>query len=434
MTALTDPVPLRKNVVWGVFAGAISSGSNSTVYLPHRYGDCGGELIQYDQHSLQFLFADHPVQSIDQVLVDGVPVTGWTWANTNDVTGQAVAMVTFPQAVDQGATPLGRGKGKLHPSTGDLMTDPAAILWDLLANIAGRDVAESQFGEFSKACAARSLAAGGSIESADAVATVANAICSSVGAVFAAPNLAVIWPGGDSGITRTTISESFGHVLTCSAQLSSAFNDFTISYDYEAGSPRQSMQLDAPDSVARFGRRTTTYAAPWLVSARAAYDVANRILQQQARAQWAIHVDGIKDVVNVGQCVNLNHIVSPVSGPQLVQTAEVTFATGVTAIDIVAPIGSVPVTRIVQQSQAFDQQSYAGVGVQTVGNDRVLTLDNNDGSPIVNAAVTLDGAITRFSDTAGRVSFPANVMPVGSHTLSIVTADNRTLTTTVLVQ
>ena len=173
--------------------------------------------------------------------------------------------------------------------------------------------------------------------------------------------------------------------------------------------------------------------ATFIGTARTAYDVANRTLQQQARPQWAIHVEGVKRNVGVGDFVNLAHVVSPVSGAQMIQTAQLALSTGITAIDIMAPIGSVPVTTIIQQSEAFDPETYAGVSVDTVGDNRVLTLDNTDGSPIVGAAVTLDNAITRYTDASGRVSFPASSMPVGQHTLSIVTTDGRTLTTTVIV-
>ena len=155
MIALTDKIPLRQNVVWGTFSKA--------EFIPHRYGAVGGKLVQYDRQRLNFVWADHPVESIDQVLVNGLPATGWTWANVIDVTGHPVAMVTMQQPVDIGATIIARGKGKLHPATGARMTDPAAILFDILANICGRSVTESSFGTFSAACAARGLEAAGSI-------------------------------------------------------------------------------------------------------------------------------------------------------------------------------------------------------------------------------------------------------------------------------
>jgi hypothetical protein len=63
----------------------------------------------------------------------------------------------------------------------------------------------------------------------------------------------------------------------------------------------------------------------------------------------------------------------------------------------------------------------------------VLTITNDDGTPTVNAAVTLDGKLTRFSDSSGHVAFPATAMPAGAHTIDILTSDGRALSTTVLV-
>ena len=235
MNSLTDLLPIRQNTVWGAWAGAISSGSESAIYLPHRYGICGGELIQYDQNRTQFVWADHAVQSIDTVLVNGVAVQGWQFANVNDTTGHVVAMVTLSQPLDQGSTVIARGKGKLHPVNGNLMTDPAEVLWDVLANIAGRDVSESAFEPFSNSCTARGLVAAGSIETIDTIAAVVLAMVGSFGAVFSAPDVAIIWPDPDIQPTLTDISEDLGHVLTAQAQLSGIVNDFTINYDYEAG-------------------------------------------------------------------------------------------------------------------------------------------------------------------------------------------------------
>jgi hypothetical protein len=47
--------------------------------------------------------------------------------------------------------------------------------------------------------------------------------------------------------------------------------------------------------------------------------------------------------------------------------------------------------------------------------------------------VTLDGKLTRFSDSSGHVAFPATAMPAGAHMIDILTADGRPLSTTVLV-
>lgn len=428
MTALTDPVPLRQNLAWGTFPAA------GAKYLPHRYGDCSGELIQYDKQRLQFVWADHAIENIDSVLIDGAPATGWTWSNTTDVVGHPVALVTFQQPVDQGATPIARGKGKPHPRTGDRMLDPAAILWDLLANICSRDVTETQLAPFSAACAARGLTASGSIETNDQVLKIAQDICSSVGGLFApgGPIPAFLFPVA-AGISLATIDATRGHVLTSPTQLQDVVNNLTIRYGFENGAAQQSLQLDVPTSVARFGRRPLEIDAPWLANSRTAYDVAVRILQHRARARWKAHVDGMRDRVQTGQTVTLSHPVLPLGGDHIVLADQLTFSTGLCAIDLEIPAGAAPAVRIVQQSGAFDPQTYASVGVQTIGDDRILTFANN-GVPYANATVTLPNGTSRQTNSAGVVKFPRASMPPGQYDLHIIAANGDEFDTSVLIQ
>jgi hypothetical protein len=284
VTLLTDKLPLRQNLAWGSFANAVAS--DSAVYLPHRYGVCGGACVQYNVQRTQFVWADHAVEGIDAVLVNGARGAGLAaWDNTVDVTGHAVALITMQQPVDATSTVIARGRGKPHPRTGARMTDPAAIIWDMLANIAGRDVAESQLQEFSAACAARGLEAAGSIESARLSADRrCNAICSSMGALFSAGarGLATLWPGADTGPALYTVAAKPGITATASCKLDDISNDLTVRYAFEAGSPRGSLQLEAPRSVAQYGRRTKQLDAPWCANARTAFDVGSRLLKQSA--------------------------------------------------------------------------------------------------------------------------------------------------------
>lgn len=423
MTLLTDPLPLRQNLAWGTYAN-----SDSAVYLPHRYGICGGTCVQYDRQGTQFVFADHPVESIDTVLVNGTAAQGWTWANVTDITLHPVAMITLQQPVDATATVVARGKGKLHPRTGARMTDPAAVLWDVM-NIAGRNVAESELQNFSGSCHARGLEVSGSIESADAVLTICNAICSSVGAIFSAgaPGLAVVWPGADTGPSLFTIGTQPDLTVTVGAKLDDIYNDLTVRYSFEAGNPRESLQLEAARSVAEFGRRTKVLDATWCANARTAYDVGSRLLKHYARAQWNVHADGLKRAVKIGQRVTLVSPVAPLGGDHVILGTEYTFSTARTAVDFSAPAGSAPSVAILKQSEAFDSQAVTISGVQTVGSDRVFIITEKDQvTPIPGAAVTLDGTLTRYTDVNGRVTFPVSAMPAGSHALHVVTPDGRT--------
>lgn len=423
MTPLSAPIPLRSSSVW--------AGYREAVPIPHRYGSASGSLIQYNAERTQFVWADHAVQSVDEVLVGGQVVGDWVFRNTVDSTGHTVAMVEFGQPQDEGVTLLARGRGKMHPTDGRAMLNPADVVWDVLANLAGRDVTTAQLSEFRRDCEREGLEVGGSIDSGDSVQSIVRAICESVGAVYCAdmPGLCKLWPG-TTPPPRATITEG---TLTAKAGLDDITTELIIQFAHEGNQPRGSVRMDAPDAVARLGLRSDTLQAKWLASARVAVSVGKRLLQQRARKQYEIRFQSSRSL-SVGDGIALNHPNSPANGTHMVLARETNLDTGASVATVRAPVGDAPVVRLVNQSGAFDPAQYANATVANAGSDRILTLVEQDGRPIANAAVQLDGGITRYTDSAGRVSFPVSAMPAGEHTLSILTTDNRTLTMTVLVQ
>jgi hypothetical protein len=156
------------------------------------------------------------------------------------------------------------------------------------------------------------------------------------------------------------------------------------------------------------------------------------LLEQAARCAWSITLDTDRALA-VGDAVTITHPASPVSGTYLVLARERDLDGGRIKLSISAPVGDIPQIRLVSQSSAFDAMQYAGVGIETKGGERILTLREDSGAPIIGAAVTLDGTLTRYTDAAGRVSFPVASMPPGEHVLAIKTTDGRALTTTVLI-
>ncbi len=426
MTPFTAPIPLRSSTIWGGYRVAEP--------IPHRYGYVTGSLIQYNATRTQFVWADHAVSNISDVTIDDQPAEAWAFSNAIDVTGHAVAMVTFNQPVDEGATPVARGVGKLHPSTGALMESPATVVWDLLANIAGRDIAETELDDFRNACARLGITVSGSITDGGAsVQGVAREICASIGAVFSAGmrGWCRVYPGGELSPAVATVGDFDG--VSAVADLGDLANDITIEFAHTDGSPRQTLQVESVESVARYGRRSMTHSAPWISSNRVALDVASRLLKHRARRVWSVSAGGLSERVRVGDVITLDSVRLPVPGDYMALATELDLDTEKTAIRFEVPVGAAPMASLVRTATAFTRESYAALGVEAVGSDYVITLREEDGRAMVGAAVTLDGSITRYTDSAGRVAFPANLMTAGEHTFRIVTADGRTLTTVVTV-
>lgn len=421
MRPLSLPLPLRDTSVWGGFREAVP--------IPHRYGTTGGALLQHNASRTEFVWADHAVVAIDQVLSGGVPVGDWDWRNTIDATGHAVAIVRFGQPQDEGVDLIARGRGKRHPRSGEALTNPADVIADVLA-IAGRAPSDGALADFRRECASAGIDVGGSIDTADSAQAVLRSIGESIGALVCAdlPGWAKLWPA-TAGTPRATLRSG---AFSASASLDALVNDLTMAYGHESGTPRASLRLAAPDSIARHGRHATTLDARWLTSSRVAYAVGARLLAHRARPLWSIAVES-GPRVQVGDAVAIAHPVAPVCDTATVLARELNLDAGTAMIGAEIPVGDRPTVRLVSQSMAFDPAQYAGIGVETRGGERLLTLREESGAPIIGAAVTLDGTLTRYTDAAGRVSFPLATMPPGEHTLVIVTVDGRTLTTMVLI-
>jgi hypothetical protein len=417
MTPLAAPLPLRTTAVW--------AGFREPVAIPHRYGSTGGALLQYSVDRRVFVWADHPVAGVDAVLIGGQPVGNWQHRNGTDSTGRAVAFVEFDQPIEEGADLIARGRGKL--GAGGLLANPADVLTDVLTDIAGRPAVD--LSEFRAVCAADGLEVGGSIETADRVRDVVRSIAASVGAVYS-DGAAFLWPAdapsGGWPISATTD-------IAASLRLDDLANDITLRFGFEAGQPRASVRLQSADSIAEVGRRERVIDAPWLTLPRVAIAVATRLLQQAARPTWSVTTAFVERVLRIGDVVALNHPRLPIAASARVLARELDAEDGSCSIRIAVPVGDAPAVRLVSQSTAMDVQQYEAVAIETVGSERVLTLREADGRPIVGAACRLNDNITRETDGAGRVSFPAWAMPPGVHVIQVGTADGRQFATEVTV-
>lgn len=402
--------------------------------IPHRYGAVTGPLLQYDAAGRLWCWAGHAVAGIDRITRDGQLVGEWQWRNTTDSAGQPIALVEFGQPQEATAVFLASGRGKRHARTGALLDNPADVVWDILANLAGVAVGEGALGDFRAECHARGLVVAGSIDTAESTQTIVRTLCDSVGALFCidAPRPCRLWPVDSLRPPRERIRGPL-HTLGASLSLGDIVNDVTVQFDYVNGQARQTLQLVVADSIARFGRRAQTLPAPWIAVPRVAYDVGVRQLARTARPQWIVTVDGIRRPIDVGDDLLIDHPVLPIEARGIVVQRDWVLDAGTVSAQLAIAVGDSPVIKLARQSNAFPARTVA-VSAEESGGDRVLVLRRaEDGRAIVGARVTVDNTTTRTSDNAGRVTFPASLLPPGEHTLAIVSEDGRTLTMTITI-
>jgi hypothetical protein len=425
-----DPLPLRTTAALGGFRDA--------AVIPHRYGPTGGTALQFNAGRTIFIWADHACLAVDEVTIGGADPGGWVWRNDVDASGHPVCLVEFSSPVDEGASVLVRGRGKMDAVTGALLTNPADVLFDVLVAIGGANLPAARFDAFRVEAANAGLTVGGSLTAADTGQTVARALCASLGARYSpdAVSVAFLDPGGAPRPAQAVLGRS-PQTVTRSASAADLANSLTLQYGHEDGQPREVLTVECPDLVARNGRKTASpIDAPWIGDSRTALDVATRLLAQAARPAWLVTVGDIaKRALRVGDTIGLAVSTGLPAGPYRVLTRETNTDTDSTSITLSVPVGDVPAIALTSQASQYDPNQYSGVTVDTQGSDKVFHLYDVDTTvtpPVIrgdlaNAAVKIDTdlSITRYTDATGRVSFPASLATPGPHTIYITAADGR---------
>jgi hypothetical protein len=345
-----------------------------------------------------------------------------------------VEFVQFNAPPDQTVPIHAQGQGKLHPLNGALMTSPADVVWDVLANVSGLEFPYSRVTQFKNACARLGISIGGSVtDDSQTIQSVIREIATSIGATFCADSFTLlqIWPGGPIGAQREVLDKRFK--LEGSSDVSDVVNYVTYNFDYLNDNAQQSVQMSCPASISTYGKKDTSIDSKWVHDLNVAYGVVTRYLKQFARVNYRVTVSGIKTPLIVGDFVKLAHPV--ISCNQLLQVMARSrdLTADLTDVSLLVPVGPEPGVRLIGSSTAFTPLTFASLDLNTVGGNRIITLLNSDGSPIVNAAVTLDNETTRNTDASGTVSFPVSLMPPGDHLIYVSCQDGRTFSQTVTV-
>ncbi|MFZ5483474.1 MAG: carboxypeptidase-like regulatory domain-containing protein [Pseudomonadota bacterium] len=419
---LSNPLPLRSSAVWGGFGDVVA--------LPIVYGRATVAPVQYSQDRRLWLVADHPVQGIDAVRRDDVATTEWSVRNTVDSVGQAVAIIELALPLADGERLAVDVRGRVHPARGHLLTAPAEILWDLLANVAGMDLAEADL--FALRADLSGIELGGVID--DPLMTTRSQIdriLASAGAAWSAgmPGLACAWPPVDQDdaalatidrLTATSLAPTCEDAGLCTV-LRVLFD-----YDFAAGTHRQAVQIEAPEAIRQYGRIERELDAGWLHNARLADALGRAYLAWSARPVWTVtwRAD-ITAGLRPGDWVEITHPESPVQGRHRLTRADLDLDRGSLALAVSAPAGQAPALSAARLSESFEPLIQAGAHVVYQDGVATLTIQDDLGQPLSGATVTMDGAQRRVADAAGRVSFKA---ARGRHALLVEAAGYQAMT------
>lgn len=432
---LSANLPLRTSAVWGVF-GEVET-------IPHRYGRNRGRALRYDNTGRRYVWADHASERITAVYVDGQATRAWVWRNSSDVTGRPITLIELSQPTASEVT--AEGFGKVNADSGALIDNPADIIADIVVQIAGRAAPDLSWLGYEADKLGISCA--GTISDADiSVQSAIGDVCVSIGALWAsrAQRFARIHPGGlfdtyaalgpdaayESGQTL-----DLADLIEADTDIDGIINAVSVEFDYRDGNASQTIELDCPDSVARYGRREKRIQAPWIADARVANAMAERLLTYRAEPAWQYRADGLRGDVRTLDVVHwAGSTTLPAPESSIVLSAEYDPTEDRSAIRIERLTATGAVLRLVRQGSLIESDQLTQVSVQTQGDQRRIQIKSDTGEPIAKAKVILDGTITRYSDAGGWVVFPIHATPPGIHTLTITTESGDVFTMSLLIQ
>lgn len=189
---LADPIPLRNTTVWGSFKNVQT--------IPHAYGRVRLTPIPYDNTGKLFVMADHGIQGVDEVQVADEAIYAWSFRNTLDSSNSPVAMLELSEKLASDSSLVVRLRGKVHPVSGVLLTNPADVLWDLLANVVGASISYADLDRFRVECSFYGIEVGGLLDDRErSIKKQLDIITESIGAIWSGgmPSLARLYPIGN---------------------------------------------------------------------------------------------------------------------------------------------------------------------------------------------------------------------------------------------
>lgn len=398
---LSDPIPLRTTAAWQAFA--------KPEVLPVVYGRCLVPAVQFDRTRKYWLVADHAIAGVDAVYRDGKPEKTYAWRNTIDSARQVVALVELGEPLATTETLTARVRGKLHPTTGALLENPADVMQDIF-RLAGHVVADSAVAEFRAACAG--LSAAGVLSDGLTIRAQLAEFADSVGMLWSPvmPGWAQRGPLSErpdgtpiyAHWAETEVSD-----VQASARMDALYTVLRVEYDWDWTQDRARRAVTLRASSAEvYGERAATLQAKWLTTTSAAVQRGTAWLQAYARPRWTLTMAAdLADPVPPGGWFSVTHPLLPVAGELLALNAEWDWSNQRQRLTAEASAGTVPTISVASVGGLFDQPE-SQLRVTYANSVATLVIVDPNGAPIRDAVVTFD-AQTAKTDRTGAVKFRA---------------------------
>jgi len=380
--------------------------------LPWRYGrSVPGKCVRLDAAGRTWLWADHASDRIRSVKIDGQDFDGFEWRNDASGYGSPVTLI-LTDGVDDGVTMTAVGDGALDDTGGYLITNPADMLYSLCYR-AGVELDRGHVAEFRAECLERSIEVSGTIGAMSLQQSMV-LMSESIYAVFSRELRGAMRLLPRAGTAKTIAPR---YTASAGSSRSSIATRLRVRYALEDNAPLATLEASAPAVELMRGSVLAETTLPLVRDGRTAADVAKRMLQDMARPAYSVPIDRQRSRIVPGDIVSVNLPAYGLAGHAVVTHSEIA-EDGSRPLALLR-VASLPDIALSALSDAYEPEQYASATVSTQSDDRRIQIRDDSGAPIVGASCVLNGSITRTTDGAGVVFFPASVMPPGEHVIDV---------------
>ncbi len=332
MPRLIDPLPVRSTTVW--------PGYEADAIIPRVYGRARVPARRYAEHGKTWVVADHALEGVDAVYDEGEPIAGWRHDNGADSTGHAVALIRLEKAP----------KGAISADVRGLPGAPDRILTDLYP---GPDLTDLRVW-----AAQEGLVLGGAFLQAQTLRTALAFVVSQWAGGWSAgmPGLAGPFPPDADAPSYAASGPLDRGGLQTECSLDALVTRLVVRFDwnYASDAAQQTLTI-AADSDSRWGVREAALDLPWVKESRQALAIATRWLQWRARPLWTLKWNAGVDYRDLppGVWIDLTGTDTPMTGRVVVMDLDPGYGRGEVQITAQAPVGLLPVVRLIQTATEF---------------------------------------------------------------------------------
>lgn len=406
---LSEPLPLRTSRMLGDYV--------EDFLLAHRYGDLTAARFELKPLTpAQWFVADHPMV-VTRVFIDDESTAGWNYEIQSDTDGHSWTVVNLAAPAPQGAHVSAAGRGKLNPTTGALLQNPAEIIEDL-SRLGGRaDI----FPAFRAECAAASLRIAGSIDQSMSLRVAIDLVTEAVGAIWT-PQMARLYPARAVIGPVLELTSQDVDLAPPIASLVDTFDVLRLSYDVAdaTGKPQHYIELTA--SPQRYGGVVSEQTFAWLRSPADAELVGRVTLERGAGDRYDVDFSSSRTDIRPGTWWRLvDHPQWPFAGDDpILMILTVQVSPDANTIDVTSEtVLGKPIITVTAHSLALPDTSEGALEIEFRNGILTLKVLDKDGKPLVGARVSLDGSVAKTTDERGTVTFST---VAGKHKIAIEAA------------